>query len=102
MTTIYLFARPPQARPLVQQAELEAEDGEAEEAEEQPAAVSGLPFPPEERDLWELRHARRRGGESGYRHQRPNHFYPISESLAPQGRQHAHLAGAAHDAPDCR
>jgi adenine-specific DNA-methyltransferase len=27
--------------------------------------------------LWELRHARRRGGESSYRHQRPNQFYPI-------------------------
>lgn len=28
-------------------------------------------------DLWELRHARRRGSESSYRHQRPNQFYPI-------------------------
>ena len=27
--------------------------------------------------LWELRHARRRGSESSYRHQRPNQFYPI-------------------------
>lgn len=27
--------------------------------------------------LWELRHARRRGRESSYRHQRPNQFYPI-------------------------
>jgi adenine-specific DNA-methyltransferase len=35
------------------------------------------PFPPEEADLWELRHARRRGNESSYRHQRKNQFYPI-------------------------
>jgi len=35
------------------------------------------PFPPEEADAWELRHARRRGNESSYRHQRPNQFYPI-------------------------
>ena len=32
------------------------------------AALSGL---------WELRHARRRGSESSYRHQRPNQFFPI-------------------------
>lgn len=37
----------------------------------------GLPFPEDESDQWELRHARRRGGESSYRHQRPNQFYPI-------------------------
>jgi adenine-specific DNA-methyltransferase len=37
-----------------------------------------LPFPPEEIDEWELRHARRRGSESSYRHQRKNQFYPIS------------------------
>jgi adenine-specific DNA-methyltransferase len=36
-----------------------------------------LPFPPEDRDDWELRHARRRGNESSYRHQRPNQFYAI-------------------------
>lgn len=35
------------------------------------------PFPPEEANQWELRHARRRGNESSYRHQRPNQFYPI-------------------------
>jgi adenine-specific DNA-methyltransferase len=35
------------------------------------------PFPSEESDLWELRHARRRGNESSYRHQRKNQFYPI-------------------------
>jgi adenine-specific DNA-methyltransferase len=35
------------------------------------------PFPEDESDLWELRHARRRGGESSYRHQRPNQFYPL-------------------------
>ncbi|CAL75269.1 putative Site-specific DNA-methyltransferase (adenine-specific) [Bradyrhizobium sp. ORS 278] len=36
-----------------------------------------LPFPPDELDQWELRHARRRGNESSYRHQRKNQFYPI-------------------------
>ncbi|HUY33154.1 MAG TPA: site-specific DNA-methyltransferase [Pirellulales bacterium] len=36
-----------------------------------------FPFPLAERDEWELRHARRRGGESSYRHQRKNQFYPI-------------------------
>lgn len=41
------------------------------------AVVDDLPFPPEELPLWELRHARRRGNESGYRHQRPNQFYPL-------------------------
>lgn len=28
-------------------------------------------------EQWEIRHARRRGSESSYRHQRPNQFYPI-------------------------
>ncbi|KRW90771.1 hypothetical protein SD51_12910 [Alicyclobacillus tengchongensis] len=36
-----------------------------------------LPFPEEEIDQWELRHARRRGGESSYRHQRKNQFYAL-------------------------
>ena len=40
-------------------------------------AMHPLPFPSEELAMWELRHARRRGGESSYRHQRPNQFYPI-------------------------
>jgi adenine-specific DNA-methyltransferase len=35
------------------------------------------PFPIEELDEWELRHSRRRGNESSYRHQRKNQFYPI-------------------------
>ncbi len=30
-----------------------------------------------EDEAWEYRHARRRGAESSYRHQRPNQFYPI-------------------------
>lgn len=52
----------------------EDEDGGPEiEATEQ----EELPFPQEEIGDWELRHARRRGSESGYRHQRPNQFYPI-------------------------
>lgn len=32
---------------------------------------------PEKVHLWELRHARRRGSESSYRHQRWNQFYPL-------------------------
>lgn len=36
-----------------------------------------LPFPADDLPLWELRHARRRGGESSYRHQRPNQFYAL-------------------------
>lgn len=39
--------------------------------------TSDLPFPIKELPAWELRHARRRGGESSYRHQRPNQFYPL-------------------------
>lgn len=35
------------------------------------------PFPIEEAHLWERRHARRRGAESSYRHQRKNQFYPL-------------------------
>lgn len=54
----------------------EEEDDEGDDEEEAGAAVK-LPFPKEQIDQWELRHARRRGGESGYRHQRPNQFYPI-------------------------
>ena len=32
---------------------------------------------PAKAHLWELRHARRRGSESSYRHQRWNQFYPL-------------------------
>lgn len=55
--------------------------GEEEEAatpdDLEAAAKAGLPFPAEEASLWELRHARRRGGESSYRHQRWRSFYPL-------------------------
>lgn len=51
------------------------EDEELSDVEE--IADSDLPFPPEQIGEWELRHARRRGSESSYRHQRPNQFYPI-------------------------
>lgn len=53
----------------------EAEDVPVEKAD--PADARTYPFPLEELPHWELRHARRRGGESSYRHQRPNQFYPI-------------------------
>lgn len=60
--------------------ELDQEDGAAsEEPPELPHDIKpeDLPFPIEELDQWELRHARRRGNESSYRHQRKNQFYPI-------------------------
>jgi adenine-specific DNA-methyltransferase len=48
-----------------------------EEGELIPFAADEIPFPIDEIAEWEPRHARRRGGESSYRHQRPNQFYPI-------------------------
>jgi adenine-specific DNA-methyltransferase len=42
-----------------------------------PAPPEDFPFSADEFPLWERRHARRRGGESSYRHQRPNQFYPL-------------------------
>jgi len=64
--------------------EEEPEEGNGAQEEEELALVEEVdlanwdrPFPPEEADQWELRHARRRGNESSYRHQRPNQFYPI-------------------------
>ena len=59
------------------------EPGGEGEPEEGPVAIGieddlgELPFPREELPAWELRHARRRGGESSYRHQRPNQFYAL-------------------------
>jgi len=59
-------------------AEDELENGEAEdEIDIDELEDKDLPFPPEEIGEWELRHARRRGSESSYRHQRQNQFYPI-------------------------
>ncbi|HPZ14754.1 MAG TPA: DNA methyltransferase, partial [Bacillota bacterium] len=58
----------------------DAEDGEVEAPAEITVTQldeSHLPFPAEDLSLWELRHARRRGGESSYRHQRKNQFYPL-------------------------
>jgi adenine-specific DNA-methyltransferase len=64
----------------------DAKDEPGEEGSDAPALEQGelievpradCPFPPEEADQWELRHARRRGSESSYRHQRPNQFYAI-------------------------
>lgn len=61
----------------------EDEEGVAE-ADDEPLIADQIdiakwdrPFPPEDADQWELRHARRRGAESSYRHQRWNQFYPI-------------------------
>ncbi|MCA3155449.1 MAG: hypothetical protein ING30_10560, partial [Burkholderiales bacterium] len=55
----------------------EEEEVEPDELEQVDPEASAEPFPIEEADEWELRHARRRGGESSYRHQRQNQFYPI-------------------------
>lgn len=61
----------------------EDDDGELEDDEDEAQDLphnltpEDLPFPVEDLDLWELRHARRRGNESSYRHQRKNQFYPI-------------------------
>lgn len=67
-----------------QQEEGDAEESQGDEDEEQdfpvlPGGIKSedLPFPIEELEKWELRHARRRGNESSYRHQRKNQFYPI-------------------------
>lgn len=73
----------------VEHVDQQDEDDEAEAADEsvvtdeeevtaeEIADEAPLPFPREDLHLWELRHARRRGGESSYRHQRPNQFYPL-------------------------
>ncbi|WP_160119846.1 DNA methyltransferase [Rhodovarius lipocyclicus] len=55
----------------------EADDESAEAEAQIEAARADLPFPPEDIDLWTLRHARRRGNQSSYRHQRWRQFYPI-------------------------
>jgi adenine-specific DNA-methyltransferase len=55
----------------------EDEEDEGADDEDVEESAEDLPFPIEELAYWELRHARRRGSESSYRHQRPNQFYPI-------------------------
>jgi adenine-specific DNA-methyltransferase len=54
----------------------EEDDQKEQEPELLPDTSDDRPFPADEAPLWELRHARRRGNESSYRHQRPNQFYP--------------------------
>lgn len=41
------------------------------------SAEESLPFPREDLPKWERRHARRRGAQSSYRHQRKRQFYPL-------------------------
>src|SRR5262249_28447138 len=54
------------------------EDEELDQEEElEDDVLESLPFPSAELHEWELRHARRRGSESSYRHQRKDQFYPI-------------------------
>ncbi len=53
-------------------------EGQAyEEAAEVEELIEGTGPSEQEGDAYEWRHARRRGAESSYRHQRPNQFYPI-------------------------
>ena len=53
------------------------DDGEDEENLSDETIITFDPVASPASNLWELRHARRRGSESSYRHQRPNQFYPI-------------------------
>ncbi len=68
---------------LLQEEEDEDLDPEEEAATDEPSKLphalkpDDIPFPIDELEKWELRHARRRGNESSYRHQRKNQFYPI-------------------------
>jgi adenine-specific DNA-methyltransferase len=67
---------------VVAETELEDEEEEPEVDDETgeelfAEAAEKLPFPKKDLPLWEKRHARRRGGESSYREQRPNQFYPL-------------------------
>jgi len=76
----------PQPGAVIKTEEAEAVDDDADEnvadddedsADDAVSESGDLPFPSNEIELWELRHARRRGGESSYRHQRPNQFYAL-------------------------
>jgi adenine-specific DNA-methyltransferase len=86
--------------------ELEDDDEDLEDPVEEGAQISSrfapedLPFPVEELPLWELRHARRRGNESGYRHQRPNQFYPLYIDVAERRVVSAGTSPPLDEAPD--
>lgn len=77
------LARVGVAQELLQEEEDEELDLEDEASKDEPPELphdlkpDDLPFPIDELEQWELRHARRRGNESSYRHQRKNQFYPI-------------------------
>jgi len=77
-----LVSVPVGATAVVVEDDAEDSGGDEEDAGEPREAIEGagdenLPFPAGERAMWELRHARRRGGESSYRSQRPNQFYAL-------------------------
>lgn len=55
----------------------EEDEGEDEGEGEESELDETDDFAPDDISEWEKRHARRRGGESSYRHQRPDQFYPI-------------------------
>jgi adenine-specific DNA-methyltransferase len=52
-------------------------ENEGDETDDSGESEAGKADVNDDDDLWEYRHARRRGAESSYRHQRPNQFYPI-------------------------
>ena len=54
-----------------------SEDVDDEPVEVEELELLDLPFPQEELADWELRHGRRRGDQSSYRHQRHKQFYPL-------------------------
>ena len=54
-----------------------ADDGADRAAADSDQSIPDLPFPAEELADWELWHARRRGDQSSYRHQRHKQFYPL-------------------------
>lgn len=83
--------------------EVEAQDDQGEETEEDEGdegEEAMFPFPAADRDLWERRHARRRGGESSYRAQRPNQFYPLYIDVAARRVIRAGLSIPLDNAPD--
>lgn len=75
--TSVISPEPSAATIRVEVEELEDENSDDDIAEQSDLVDAAHPFPDTEVEYWELRHARRRGGESSYRHQRPNQFYPL-------------------------
>ncbi|HCG00489.1 MAG TPA: hypothetical protein DEV93_08070 [Chloroflexi bacterium] len=79
--------------PLID-SETDDEEDERPEEDEVPAAEQA-----DDAIDWEYRHARRRGAESSYRHQRPNQFYPIFIDEAPRRVVRVGASIAVNDEP---